>query len=140
MLEDKREDLAQSVYAILEDVYIQSPWTYQQVLTDLSQPQAEYFYVYEDGEMVGFLSLQHLVGECELTNIAVKKSHQSKGFGERLMTFLVDLGVPVFLEVRESNRSAQTLYAKFGFEVVGKRKNYYQAPSEDAILMKRDRG
>lgn len=43
--------------------------------------------------------------------------------------------VSIFLEVRASNQEARLFYEKFGFQVIGTRKNYYQHPQEDAIMM-----
>ncbi|MGT2949612.1 ribosomal protein S18-alanine N-acetyltransferase [Streptococcus devriesei] len=139
MKDEKNEELAAVLFDILADVYPQSPWSQAQLLADMNRAEADYFFAYEDREIVGFLSIQHLVGELEVTNIAVKNAYQGKGLGSQLMsTFIKDEQLPVFLEVRASNRAAQSLYQKFGFKAVAKRKNYYRNPSEDAILMKRE--
>lgn len=139
MKDEKNEELAAVLFDILADVYPQSPWSQAQLLADMNRAEADYFFAYEDREIVGFLSIQHLVGELEVTNIAVKNAYQGKGLGSQLMsTFIKDEQLPVFLEVRASNQAAQSLYQKFGFKAVAKRKNYYRNPSEDAILMKRE--
>lgn len=130
--------LAQAIYAILTDVYGQSPWQLAQIEADLNKPDTDCFVVTDEGEIVGFLTSQILVGELEITNIAVKKSHQGRGLADQLMTNLTDCDQPIFLEVRSSNQAAQQLYAKHGFAVVGKRKNYYHNPVEDAVIMVRD--
>ena len=67
---------AQLIYQILSDVYDKSPWTLEQVVADLALDTTEYFYVYNQEEVVGFLALQNLVGEIEVTNIAVLKAYQ----------------------------------------------------------------
>lgn len=132
------EELSKQILAVLTDVYGKSPWTQQQIAADLAKPEADYFFVYDGKDIVGFLSLQHLVGELELTNIAVKKAFQGHGLSKQLMTFLEGLDQPIFLEVRASNRIAQNLYERYGFVTVGKRQDYYHEPLEDAILMKRE--
>ena len=120
------QEQAQLIYQILSDVYDKSPWT------------MEYFYVYDQEEVVGFLALQNLVGELEVTNIAVLKAYQGRGYASQLMKHLEDRSEPIFLEVRISNQVAQALYRKFGFESLGIRKNYYHEPQEDAVIMRRE--
>lgn len=132
------DEKASAVYDILSDVYDKSPWSEEQILADMQQDNVDYFFLEDEKELIGFLSVQHLVGEVEITNIAVRKSYQGQGLGAQLMASLDDMDFPIFLEVRESNKSAQALYQKFGFELVGKRKRYYHEPVEDAIIMKRE--
>lgn len=127
-----------AVYDILSDVYDKSPWTKEQILSDLQQDNVDYFFVEVDKTAIGFLAIQQLVGELEITNIAVKKAHQGEGWGSQLLAHLDHVDFPIFLEVRASNTSAQALYQKFGFEVIGKRQRYYHEPVEDAIIMKRE--
>ena len=126
-----------AVYDILSDVYDKSPWTKEQILSDMQQDNVDYFFVEVDKTAIGFLAIQQLVGELEITNIAVKKAHQGEGWGSQLLAHLDHVDFPIFLEVRASNTSAQALYQKFGFEVIGKRQRYYHEPVEDAIIMKR---
>mgnify|MGYP006393256925 FL=1 len=127
-----------AVYDILSDVYDKSPWTKEQILSDMQQDNVDYFFVEVDRTAIGFLAIQQLVGELEITNIAVKKAHQGEGWGSQLLAHLDHVDFPIFLEVRASNTSAQALYQKFGFEVIGKRQRYYHEPVEDAIIMKRE--
>ena len=127
-----------AVYDILSDVYDKSPWTKEQILSDMQQDNVDYFFVEVDKTAIGFLAIQQLVGELEITNIAVQKAHQGEGWGSQLLAHLDHVDFPIFLEVRASNTSAQALYQKFGFEVIGKRQRYYHEPVEDAIIMKRE--
>ena len=127
------QEQAQLIYQILSDVYDKSPWTIEQVVADLALDTTEYFYVYDQEEVVGFLALQNLVGELEVTNIAILKAYQGRGYASQLMR-----SEPIFLEVRASNQVAQALYRKFGFESLGIRKNYYHEPQEDAVIMRRE--
>lgn len=127
-----------AVYDILSDVYDKSPWTKEQILSDMQQDNVDYFFVEVDKTAIGFLVIQQLVGELEITNIAVKKARQGEGWGSQLLAHLDHVDFPIFLEVRASNTLAQALYQKFGFEVIGKRQRYYHEPVEDAIIMKRE--
>ncbi len=107
-----------------------------------SQPQSRTALVVEqDGNVVGFIVGQQLEDEWEIENIAVTGAARRHGLGSRLVNELLDLvrsrgGKTVFLEVRESNRAARSLYEKWGFLEVGRRKMYYQNPAEDALVLK----
>jgi [ribosomal protein S18]-alanine N-acetyltransferase len=87
----------------------------------------------------GFLIANHLGSEWELENIVVAPTARRKGLGKQLLNSLLAAARDknsnsVFLEVRESNSGARTLYEKAGFKQTGRRKSYYTSPLEDAIL------
>ncbi len=89
--------------------------------------------------LVGFLVAQYVAAEWELENIVVAPTERQKGVGKRLLEALLASAreansVAVFLEARESNGAARRLYEKAGFQQVGRRKNYYATPPEDAVL------
>jgi ribosomal-protein-alanine N-acetyltransferase len=89
-----------------------------------------------------FLIAQHLAPEWELENIVVAPATRRKGLGKRLLDVLLTVAnathsSSVFLEVRESNAAARTLYENAGFEQTGRRRSYYTSPLEDAILYRR---
>lgn len=127
-----------AVYEILSDVYPVSPWSEKQILSDMQQDNVDYFFVKKDEKIVGFLAISQLAGELEITNIAIKKDYQGHGLGSQLLADLDYVDFPIFLEVRASNTPAQALYKKCGFGIIGKRKQYYHEPVEDAIIMKRE--
>ena len=127
-----------AVYEILSDVYPVSPWSEKQILSDMQQDNVDYFFVKKDEKIVGFLAISQLAGELEITNIAIKKDYQGHGLGSQLLADLDHVDFPIFLEVRASNTPAQALYKKCGFDIIGKRKQYYHEPVEDAIIMKRE--
>ena len=94
------------------------------------------------GDVVGFLVALILDPEWELENIVVAPTARRSRLGTRLLeavfaTARETKGVSVFLEVRESNVAARTLYEKSGFEQAGHRKHYYSDPIEDAVLYRR---
>lgn len=132
-----RFDLAPQLVEILDDVYGKSPWTLEQVLADLGQPQNWYALAYSGEELVGFLAMQENLYELEVVQIAVRKEWQGRGIAGQLLE-TVPQEKEVFLEVREGNTPARTLYQKQGFKEIGCRKGYYHAPTEDAIMMKRE--
>lgn len=127
-----------AVYEILSDFYPVSPWSEKQILSDMQQDNVDYFFVKKDEKIVGFLAISQLAGELEITNIAIKKDYQGHGLGSQLLADLDHVDFPIFLEVRASNTPAQALYKKCGFGIIGKRKQYYHEPVEDAIIMKRE--
>jgi [ribosomal protein S18]-alanine N-acetyltransferase len=89
--------------------------------------------------IVGFLIARDLGPEWELENIVVAEEVRGEGVGRRLMQELLARAQQrnshtIFLEVRESNASAISLYEKLGFQQTGRRKSYYSNPVEDALL------
>ena len=94
----------------------------------------------EGDALLGYVWARFVLDEGEIGNIAVAPEHRRCGVGAALLGALFAeserRGAAVLqLEVRESNLAARRLYEKNGFETVGKRKNYYEKPTEDAILM-----
>ncbi|MBE6542159.1 MAG: ribosomal-protein-alanine N-acetyltransferase [Ruminococcaceae bacterium] len=97
----------------------------------------------ESGTVLGFICFLIIDEEAELLNIAVSLRSRNKGIGSSLLEYMMDVMNSadvkrVFLEVRESNIPARYLYEKFGFAIIGKRKNYYSNPTENAILMQKN--
>jgi ribosomal-protein-alanine N-acetyltransferase len=83
-----------------------------------------------------FSSADEQPAEREVLNIAVDPAYRRLGIGRQLLAAELQRGGIHFLEVRESNTPAQELYRVLGFEVVGRRKEYYDHPKEAAILMR----
>lgn len=96
--------------------------------------------VSDTGDVLGYVGLLYVLDEGYIANVAVSDICRRQGIASALIAELVGLARDkklsfLTLEVRESNAPAIGLYDKFGFSVVGKRKNYYDKPAEDAILM-----
>jgi|ERR1700733_7117675 len=96
-----------------------------------------------NGGIVGYLvsheicpPLAGMVAEREILNLAVDAPYRRLGIAGRLLEAELKRGGIHFLEVRESNQSAQALYRKFGFREIGQRPGYYQSPVEAAIVMR----
>ena len=96
----------------------------------------------EDGAVLGYAVLSAVLDEGNLDNIAVAPSCRRRGLADALLSALTELGrtslSALLLEVRASNLPAIALYEKHGFVPVGRRKNYYESPREDALLMTLD--
>ena len=94
-------------------------------------------------DILGYAGFWRLVDEAHIANIAVAPAWRRRGLGELLLVTIFDqatqIGVEVLtLEVRISNKAAQQLYRKYGFDVVGERRHYYSDSGEDALIMTTD--
>ena len=96
----------------------------------------------EDGSVMGYAGLLVVLDEGYITNVAVRPEYRRQGVASQLLQVFErfarsnDLAF-LTLEVRDANAPARALYAKHGYEEVGRRKNYYDHPKEDAIIMTR---
>lgn len=132
--------LAKNLYQIANRSYQHgSPWSEEQFLEDIRNKQSEYLLLQET-EILGFLGYHQFLDEMEIFNLVIDRSQTKKGYGSQLLKELVKLAqeeqiAQILLEVRVSNLSAQNLYLSNGFEVVARRKDYYQQPIEDALIM-----
>ena len=94
----------------------------------------------EDGTVLGYGEVRAVLDEGTLEKIAVAPAFRRQGVADALLAGLIGLGrgrlAFLTLEARASNRPALRLYEKHGFRAAGRRKDYYDDPKEDAILMK----
>ena len=98
------------------------------------------FLAKEETEVIGYIGMKVVLDEADITNVAVLPAYRKKGIARKLLQQLLDearqQGIySIYLEVRDSNAAAITLYKHAGFKEVGQRKNYYDNPREDARLM-----
>lgn len=128
--------------ATLEAECFSSPWSEAAILESTDNNTA--FIVFEEnGRVQGYAGLQIVLDEGYVTNIAVTKTARGRGIGQSLVESLIKLAQEkglafISLEVRQSNVPAISLYAKCGFKDVGKRKNFYQNPTENAVIMTKE--
>lgn len=93
----------------------------------------------DEAAVLAFLVARQVEAEWELENVAVGEAARRRGVGSRLIAALLELArsrgaEAIFLEVRESNRAARALYEKWQFVLSGRRRAYYSAPQEDALI------
>ncbi len=124
--------------AALEAVIYPTPWAPRVFFDELAMDNRRYLVAENTTSILGYGGLLIVDGDAHITTIAVAPESRGKKVGVRLMLALVDAALAaqarhLTLEVRVSNTSAQGLYERFGFEPVGRRKNYYQ--DEDALVM-----
>lgn len=110
---------------------------YDRIFAAMS-PRRVALVIEEQGGVRGFLIALAIAPEWEIENIAIAADARRRGLGTRLLGEFLDRaraeGVQaVYLEVRESNRAACSLYEKWAFVESGRRARYYQNPQEDAI-------
>lgn len=90
--------------------------------------------------IVGFVVARKMAGEVHVNNVAVRPEYRRRGIGEQLLHQVLAWArdkrvTQAVLEVRAENTAAQRLYESCGFQAIGRRRRYYKAPVEDAVLM-----
>ncbi|HTL96254.1 MAG TPA: ribosomal protein S18-alanine N-acetyltransferase [Gemmatimonadaceae bacterium] len=97
----------------------------------------------DDGLVHGYVVAWYVADEGEIANLAVASTSRRRGIGGMLLDTALDTArtrdaASVYLEVRDSNENARSLYASRGFEQVMRRRRYYRSPTEDALVLKLD--
>lgn len=136
------DDLEQVVE--IEKQNFSKPWTETGFFSFLLRNDTMFWVAEEEGEICGYTGVILVMDEGDITNVSVKPGMQGKGIGTMLLQEMIEKtgreGIDILhLEVRKSNDRAVALYEKLGFVQDGLRKNYYEAPTEDGILMSRIR-
>ena len=124
--------------AELEKQCFHAPWSEKMLREELGG--GIFLVAEQDGEVQGYVGCQTVLDEGYITNVAVSPDFRRQGAARRLIAELIarakEKGLAfVTLEVRESNAPAIALYTGAGFTPVGKRKNFYSNPTENAVLM-----
>ncbi|OPY78473.1 MAG: Acetyltransferase YpeA [Syntrophorhabdus sp. PtaU1.Bin153] len=125
----------------IEQLSFVSPWTRRLFEETLGSSISTSFVVKRGGLTVGYIILYSVESEAHILNIAVHPEYRRKGYGASLINHVVDhfkarRVTEFFLEVREGNTGAISLYSRYGFEKIGKRKKYYTETNEDAVVMR----
>ena len=129
------------------DCFTSDPWPRQSFESFIDRAGVTFIVAEDparDGAIVGYAVLIQVAGEAELLNLAVAKDARRSGIGSSLLDSLLEAAArdgigTIYLEVRESNAAARGLYAAHGFVEVGRRRGYYQRPTEDALILQRVR-
>lgn len=117
------------------------PWTAEQLAGQMKDAQHEFIAaVTPDGTVLGYVGMMYVLDEGYISNVATDPSCRRQGIADaligRLCAICGELRLSfVSLEVRAGNAPAIALYQKHGFAPVGLRKNYYERPREDAVIM-----
>ena len=126
----------------LERICFSRPWSRKRLAEELEN-QCAAFLVAEDsvsGRVLGYAGLMVVADEGYITNVAVFPEYRRQGIAAQILQVFLQFAAAnhlafLTLEVRPSNAAAIALYQGFGFEEVGRRKNYYDLPKEDALIL-----
>ena len=137
-----REMTAEDVPFIsrLEEETFSMPWSAASFLQMIEKEDARYYVAEEDGKLLGGCGLLLIAGEGNITNVVVAPEARRRGVATEMLTHLLAAGdreglTAYTLEVRVSNQAAIGLYEKLGFASEGIRPNFYEKPTEDAMIM-----
>ena len=134
----KVEDLPEIVS--IETASFTTPWSETLFYNEICKAIAVSRVARIDGMVVGYLCANVILDEGHILNLAVHPQYRGLGTASSLIKEMIDIMREkdcrsVFLEVRISNEQARIMYEKFGFTLLGTRKNYYISPVEDAVIM-----
>jgi ribosomal-protein-alanine N-acetyltransferase len=136
----------------IERASFSDPWSVESLASALALPHARFFVAEEvragwagrgsGAALLGYVVALLYGAEGEIADLAVAPAARRRGVGgallDRVVATAMEAGVrALYLEVRESNVAARALYASRGFDMVGRRRGYYQRPSEDALVLRR---
>ncbi|MEZ3444175.1 MAG: ribosomal protein S18-alanine N-acetyltransferase [Lachnospiraceae bacterium] len=143
--EMQREDLEE--VTALEASCFSMPWRYMDFAEVLANPDRFYLVAEADSaagvsdRILGGCMLTHIVGEGDISNVAVREAYRNNKIASALLSALLELGTERYgiqsytLEVRSKNVPARRLYEKYGFVSKGVRPDFYEKPKDDAIIM-----
>lgn len=129
--------------AQLEAQCFSCPWSEKSISAELTNPLSLWIVAIDADIVAGYVGSQSVMGEADMMNIAVAPEYRRLGIAEELVNHLIcalknKSVYSLALEVRASNVPAISLYDKLGFAQVGRRSNYYCAPKEDALILRKE--
>ena len=130
--------------AELERLCFSVPWSRNMLAEELDNALSAMLVALDDqGHVAGYAGLQVILDEGYITNVAVRPDCRRRGVAGQILQVFLDFAQAqnlafLTLEVRASNQAAILLYGSRGFRGMGRRKNYYEHPREDAIIMTKE--
>ncbi|MBR6451664.1 MAG: ribosomal protein S18-alanine N-acetyltransferase [Lachnospiraceae bacterium] len=126
--------------AKIEEATFSMPWKPDDFRDMIRRDNMTYLVAELDSVIIGGAGMRNILGDGEITNVAILSDYRGRGYGKRLIAALLEagreLGAKDFtLEVRVSNTPAIRLYESLGFVLEGVRPNFYERPTEDALIM-----
>lgn len=116
-------------------------WSEESFRSEAEKENGFVLYILAEDRVAALLSGYCAAGEADITSVAAAPEHRRKGFAKALLKrfeeLLPDDTESIFLEVRESNNAAISLYEKCGFEKLALRRNFYVQPRENAVVMQK---
>ncbi len=140
-IQDVREEQLEQIEE-LEQLCFSVPWSMAALRSQLPDERHVFLAATDGGRVLGYVGMMYVLDEGYISNVAVSPAFRRRGIADKLITELLRRANAlslsfVTLEVRESNIPAIALYENQGFERVGLRKDYYEKPRENALLMTR---
>ena len=132
-----------SQVALLEKECFADPWSEKSIASEHTNPLSLWLVAQDGDTLMGYVGSQTCLDETDMMNIAVSPAFRRQGIAKGLIDALVAAlrekgSRRLTLEVRTSNAPAIRLYDSLGFTQVGLRKNYYQNPKEDALILRKE--
>ena len=130
--------------AELERICFSAPWSRNMLAEELGNALSAFLVALDDeGKVAGYAGVQVILDEGYITNVAVRPEYRRRGVAAQLLEVFIAFAEGnrlafLTLEVRASNQAAIVLYGRHGFRSAGRRRNYYEHPREDAIIMTRE--
>lgn len=114
----------------IENEVFSDPWPYKYFKEDLDNENSIYYALKDEDKIIGYAGLWFMFENCDLVNIAISKTYQGQGLGEKLLKLVIREAILkecefMHLEVRTTNTKAYNLYKKLGFIETRTRKDYY---------------
>lgn len=128
--------------AELEKICFSSPWSEKALTEELNNENSFFVVKLENEKLIAYGGMHIAAGECYIDNIGVFPKFRGKGIGREITEKLIEKAEEIkaefiSLEVRKTNEKAVSLYLSCGFKILGERKNFYQNPTENALIMTR---
>ena len=137
----RQEHVAQ--VAALEKLCFRDPWSENSVASELNNPLSLWLVAMDEERVAGYVGSQTVMEESDMMNVAVHPDYRKQGIATALIVGLVEElrkrgSHCLTLEVRAYNEMAISVYRKLDFQEVGRRKNYYRNPREDALILRKE--
>lgn len=126
------------VKELLDSCFGDSAWSVENIASQLDKADSYCAVAVDEEKVVGYIAFEAIADEGSIVELAVSPKYRRKGMGRKLVELMLTScsGVKtICLEVRASNTPAKALYEAFGFEPVSVRRDYYDDPREDAVIM-----
>lgn len=126
--------------AALEQAIFSDAWSEKSIASELENELALWLVALDGDTVVGYIGSQTVLGEADMMNVAVAPEYRRRGIARKLVEELISRldAHSLTLEVRVSNENARRLYSSMGFQQVGLRRNYYEKPREDALILRKE--
>ena len=143
MITEMRSEHVAQVAALEKLCFGTEAWSENSVASELNNQLALWVVAVDGDRVAGYVGSQTVCDETDMMNIAVHPDYRRQKLGTALITNLIEAlakrgSHSLTLEVRASNDPAIAMYTLYGFEQVGRRKNYYRNPKEDALILRKE--